>query len=83
MPLGCEGRAILRQQTVDGKRSAIGADTWNLCNQIVRRRKTTILFQHTILLRNPDGAARENGLIPFPNNRLQRLLNICFFLTLL
>lgn len=57
----------------------IGAVTWEVCNQITGRRKTTILFQHTILLRNPDGAAKENGLILFPNNRLQRLSNICFF----
>lgn len=31
-----------------------------------------ILFQHTMLLRNRDGAVKKNGLIPFPDNRLQK-----------
>lgn len=53
LPLGCEGGALLWQQIISAKRSAVGSVTWDLCNQITRRRKTTILFPYTDVIKKP------------------------------
>lgn len=55
------------------ERSMIEAVTWQRCNQITGKgRWEIILFPHTVLLRNTDGAVKKNGLIAFPDNRLQK-----------
>lgn len=55
------------------ERSTIGAVTWQQCHQITGKgRWEIILFSHTMLLRNTDGAVKKNGLIAFPDNRLQK-----------
>lgn len=46
---------------------------WQWCNQITGKgRREIILFPHTMLLRNTDGAVKKNGLVSFPDNRLQK-----------
>lgn len=74
-PVGRERPSVAADVMCDQlqERSMTGAVTWQRCNQITGKGRWEImLFPHTMLLRNTDGAVKENGLIAFPDNRLQK-----------